>query len=167
MSDREKAEQYVFEDYGDLFSNNNDEAANAVQAYLAGAEAKDLEWQAKVRGLVDALEFYANRNTWKMSCGDEVSQHYDVIPGKDTCSGNGNRYYGGLKAREALTKFTSGQPAQGVMVPNTVVTAMNDFAEVWEKGSRDLDGDNMTMFILKEFGDRLVKAIKVIKKDGG
>lgn len=31
-----EAEKWVFEDNGHLFSNNNDEAANATQAYLAG-----------------------------------------------------------------------------------------------------------------------------------
>lgn len=133
MSDREKAENY-----GDGFVREGMECCidcgdkalakepHIVQAYLAGAESKDREWQAKMHGLVDALQFYANRNNWKWSCGDEISDHYDQIY-RDSCNGNGSKkYHGGLKAREALAQFNSGQPAQGVVVPRDLFRELVD-----------------------------------------
>lgn len=94
--DREAAEKYVFEDKGALFSNNNDEAANGVQAFLAGI-AHERAKTAKVR---EALEFYADKKNWGTYPEDESSGKNALLLTAD--SEHYSDVWVGHRARQAL-----------------------------------------------------------------
>ena len=66
-----------------------------------------------VKELVEALKFYGNRNNWKWTCIDEISDHHDEICGDPDLIAERCRYYAGEKARQALSSFKKALEVKG------------------------------------------------------
>jgi len=108
-----------------------------VKGYLSACKAKDLEWQAKVQGLVELIgpaiaAFRGSGNGAQAICAVENLEH-------------------------ALTQFTSGQPAKGVMVPIDVWNVIYSRAYIAFHNENFSEKDR----------SKLWNAINGIWKDGG
>lgn len=87
--------------------------AKALDMAMDLVKAKDLEWQAKVQGLVEALRFYAKHENWEVSAiGDQLVVKTKLTKDKESFGevekpGAASKltFYGGKLAREALAAF--------------------------------------------------------------
>ena len=101
----EQAKEYASEDIEMMLTPNtiNFEWLCKKQDFIAGAKARDVQWQTVVNELREALKFYAADINWN-SIGHFINSRIDSTD-MDNIEPFDNSYqFGGKKARQSLTK---------------------------------------------------------------
>ncbi len=126
------------------YKGDGEHSVNQLEAMVKQLTKENLEWQAKVQGLADALN--------KISEERYEANPWTIVPTS-----------GAKIASEALRQFTSCQPAQGVMVPrDETIREARDHFKTWP--------DQLWTGVMFFKGERITReefeAIKGIGKDG-